>query len=284
MSKSAALREHFERRSLVRAVGAHNALGAKLVEESGFEAVWQSSFEVSASYGLPDASLLGMNEFLSAAASMNRAVEIPIIADCDTGFGGPLNAAFAAQEYEARGIAAICIEDKQFPKMNSFADGGQHLVPADVFAAKIEAAKAAQAGSDFVVIARTESLIAGLTVDDALARAHEYVDSGADAVLIHSKSTRPDEILEFGRRWSRRVPLVAVPTTYFSVTEAQLIEAGFSTVIYANQSIRASVQAMRDVLATINAHQTGAGVEGGISTMSDLFALQGMPTRFVATS
>ena len=284
MNKSADLRERFEQYRLVRAVGAHNALGAKLIEEAGFEAVWQSSFEVSASHGLPDASLLGMNEFLTAAASMDRAVDIPVIADCDTGFGGPLNAAFAASEYEARGIAAICIEDKQFPKMNSFADEGQHLVPSDVFAAKVEAAKAAQSGSDFVVIARTESLIAGLTVDDALERAHAYVDAGADAVLIHSKSARPDEVIDFGRRWGGRAPLVAVPTTYFQVTQTQLADAGITTVIYANQAIRASVHAMRHVLATIDGNETGSVVEGAISTMADLFELQGMPHQFVPSS
>ena len=284
MNKSADLRERFEQYRLVRAVGAHNALGAKLIEEAGFEAVWQSSFEVSASHGLPDASLLGMNEFLTAAASMDRAVDIPVIADCDTGFGGPLNAAFAASEYEARGIAAICIEDKQFPKMNSFADEGQHLVPSDVFAAKVEAAKAAQSGSDFVVIARTESLIAGLTVDDALERAHAYVDAGADAVLIHSKSTRPDEVIDFGRRWGGRAPLVAVPTTYFQVTQTQLADAGITTVIYANQAIRASVHAMRHVLATIDGNETGSVVESAISTMADLFELQGMPHQFVPSS
>ena len=283
MTKSAMLRDYFGAKQLAKAVGAHDAMGAKLVEEAGFDAVWQSSFEVSASQGLPDASLVTMTEFLTAASTINRAIDIPVIADCDTGFGGPLNVAFAVQEYEARGIAAIAIEDKHFPKLNSFSDGSQALVSIDDFAAKLEAAKAAQHSADFVVIGRTETLIAGGSVTDALLRSHAYADAGADAILIHSKSTSPTEVLEFASAWASRLPLIVVPTTYSTVTEAELIAGGIDLVIYANQALRASVKAVRDVLKQLKAASCGYDVDHSLASMAQIFDLQGMPGKFVTS-
>ena len=123
MNKSKNLRNLFSSHELIRVMGAHNALGAKLVEGSGFDAVWASGLEISTSYALPDANILTMTDFFNAASSMNEAVNIPVIADCDTGFGNSKNVIHLVKKYEAAEIAAVCIEDKLFPKVNSFIPG-----------------------------------------------------------------------------------------------------------------------------------------------------------------
>jgi phosphoenolpyruvate phosphomutase len=267
----------------VRAVGVHNGLTAKLVQQAGFEAVWASSFEISASHGLPDASLVTMTQYLDVAVSMDAVIDIPVIADCDTGFGGPMNVAYAVQRYAKAGIAAMCIEDKLFPKINSFAEVAQDLLDPREFALKIAAGKEALTSGDMVLIARTEALIAGRDVAEALDRCRVYVDAGADAVLVHSKSRKPDEVLAFASQWDLDVPLVAVPTTYHGVTEQELYSAGFRLVIYANQGLRAAVQGMRDVLKQLSDAGSAQVVDDRIASMQEVFALQGMPSRYGTT-
>jgi phosphoenolpyruvate phosphomutase len=274
-AKSRRLRELLRRESIVRIVGSPDCLSAKLVEEAGFDAVWVSSFELSASRGLPDASLVTMSEYLDAAELIDYGITIPVVADCDTGFGGPANVAYTVRRFERRGIAAICIEDKRFPKINSFADASHELVSADEFAEKVAAGKAAQQAPDFVFIARTEALIAGHDVGEALKRAHLYADAGADAVLVHSRSSTPAQVLEFGRQWRRDVPLVAVPTTYGDVDEATLFGAGYRMVIYANQTLRSHVKATREMLQAIGRAGRAAAVDGKIATIAEVFAIQG---------
>ena len=137
MNKTRKLRELFNSNELIRVMGAHNALGAKLVEKSGFDAVWASGLEISTSYALPDANILTMTDFFNAASSMNEAVNIPVIADCDTGFGNSNNVIHLVRKYEAAGIAAVCIEDKLFPKVNSFIPGRQELTSIAEFVGKI---------------------------------------------------------------------------------------------------------------------------------------------------
>jgi len=254
--------------------GAHDGLTAVLAEQAGFGAVWASSFEISAAAALPDASLLGMGEYLTATRQMNDAVTVPVIADCDTGFGNNLNVVHAVQQYEAAGVAAVCFEDKHFPKLNSFAGQGQDLVSAEEFASKIEAAKKAQRDPDFMVIARTETLIAGGTVDQALERAHAYADAGADALLIHSKDRTPERVVEFLRRWDRRLPAVVVPTTYFEWSAAAAWEAGAAIVIFANQGLRATVTATRSTLDHIVSNGSSADLEGSIASVKEIFGIQ----------
>ena len=275
-SKRRRLRELLCRGAVGRAVGAHDGLTAKLVEEAGFEAIWVSSFELSACRGLPDANLVTMSEYLDVAENIDSCVTIPVIADCDTGFGGPLNVACAVRRYERRGIAAICVEDKMFPKINSYAAVNHELVSTKEFADKIAAAKAEQSSPDFVFIARTEALIAGLETAEALERAYAYAEVGADAILIHSKSTRPDQIFEFAAQWDSSVPLVAVPTTYAGVDEKELTANGFGLVIYANHTLRAAVRAVREMLADLGRAGRAEAIDPQIAGMADIFALQGM--------
>ena len=274
--KSRRLRAALQESELVHVAGAHNGLGARLVENNGFDAVWASGFELSTSYALPDMSILTMTEYLNAARAMNDAVDIPIVADCDTGFGDRNNVAHMARQYEAAGVAAVCIEDKRFPKLNSFADGHQDLEDPGVFADKIAAGKGAQRGTDFMIIARIESFVAGAPVDEALRRARLYAEAGADAILVHSKSAGPHEVFGFMARWDDRVPVVVVPTSYYRVRAEELVKNRIRMVIYANQAIRASVQAMDETLGKIRKHAGTAAVEPAIASMRRLFALQGM--------
>lgn len=273
-SKAERLRSGLYGDECLIASGAYDGLGAALVEQERFDAIWSSSLALSASRRLPDASLLTMTDYLEAAVHMNSAASLPVIADCDTGFGNALNVAHAVHEFESAGIAAICIEDKVFPKLNSFIAVTQHLLPADEFAHKIATAKAAQRTSDFVVIARTEALITGAGMDEALRRLNLYADAGADAVLIHSKAPTPHEVVEFCARWQRPVPVVVVPTTYYTWSVEQAREAGVSLVIYANHTLRATVQVLSEVLREIREAGSSAGIEERIASMSDIFTLQ----------
>jgi phosphoenolpyruvate phosphomutase len=279
-AKRSRLRDLLRRPAVARAVGAHDGLTARLVEEAGFEAVWVSSFELSASRGLPDAGLVTMSEYLDVAENIDASVTIPVIADCDTGFGGPQNVACAVRRYERRGIAGICVEDKVFPKINSYAAAPQILVATKDFTEKIAAAKQEQSDPQFVFIARTEAFIAGLGVSEALERAHAYAAAGADAILVHSKSNRPDQVFEFAAQWDGSVPLVAVPTSYASVDEQALTAHGFGLVIYANHTLRAAVHAVRDVLAELDRAGQASAVDPQIAGMAEIFALQGMTAAY----
>jgi len=276
MNKAQKLRELFNKEGVIRIVGAHDGLSAKLVELNDFDGVWASGFEISASHAVPDANILTMTQYLEAASTMNDTVSIPVVADCDTGYGNSNNVMHMVRKYEANGIAAVTIEDKRFPKVNSYIPGRQELAPVAEFVGKILAAKNAQQTTDFMVIARIEALIAGWGQEEALRRAHAYVEAGADAILIHSKSSTPDEIVAFARAWDFSVPLVIVPTTYPMLTLEDINKLGIKMVIYANHGLRASVKAINEVLSEIKREGRLDTIESKIVTMSTVFELQGM--------
>ncbi|WP_405977506.1 isocitrate lyase/phosphoenolpyruvate mutase family protein [Streptomyces sp. NBC_00158] len=277
MNKRAMLREAIARDGeLSLAAGAHDGLSARLAQRSGFQVLWASGLGISASHAVPDESILTMTEFLAAARVMNDATDLPVLADCDTGFGDARNVARMVEQYERAGIAGVCVEDKVFPKRNSLGDGSQHQETVEGFAHKIRVAKKAQRTQDFVFVARIETFIAGGSKQDAVERADAYVEAGADAVLIHSKSRDGGEILDFGRSWGRTdVPLIAVPTTYPEVDAAQLRGAGFSLAVYANQALRASITAMAQSFAHISRHGSTRGLEEEIAGLREVFQLQG---------
>ncbi|MDD5085399.1 MAG: isocitrate lyase/phosphoenolpyruvate mutase family protein [Candidatus Omnitrophica bacterium] len=274
-TKAEKLRKLFAEKDLIRVVGAHDGLGAKLIERNGFDAVWASGFEIATSHAVPDANILTMTQHLDAAEVINDATSLPVIADCDTGYGNSNNVIHMVKRYEAAGIAAVCIEDKKFPKVNSFIDGRQELAPVHEFVGKIMAAKNAQQSRSFMVIARVEALIAGWGEEEALKRAEAYVTAGADAILIHSKAKTPDEIISFVEKWHRRAPVIIIPTKYPALTEDKMKQLGVKVVIYANQGIRAAIKAMDSTLAQIHKHGI-AGLDGKIATMEEVFELQGM--------
>ena len=196
------LAELLNSKPIVKVCGAFDAMSAKLVEFHGFDAVWAGSFAISATHAVPDASILTMTEFFDAASNMAETCKIPVIADCDTGYGGPSNVSHMVRKYENAGIAAVCIEDKTFPKQNSLLENGQNdLISEKEFVAKIIAAKEAKQNKDFMIIARVEALISGAGMNEALKRATAYEKAGADAILIHSKKKTPEEVFEFAESW-----------------------------------------------------------------------------------
>src|SRR5262249_4040034 len=185
-------------------------------EEAGFDAVWASGFGISAVQAVPDANILTLTETLEAVRRICAAVAIPVVADCDNGYGNAINVMRTASAFERAGAAGIRIEDNEFPKRCSFYAGvRRELVAPEEHARKIEAACSARRSPDFAVIARTEALIAGLGMDEALRRARAYADAGADAVLVHSKERDFGALRRLAARWQVRgapnVPLVALP-------------------------------------------------------------------------
>ncbi|CAM4031789.1 phosphonopyruvate hydrolase [Bordetella muralis] len=277
MNKNQALRAALESGKLFTAMAAHNPLAAKLAQEAGFDGVWGSGFELSASYAVPDASILSMGTHLEMMRAIASTVSVPLIADIDTGFGNAVNVHYVVPQYEAAGASAIVIEDKTFPKDTSLrTEGRQELVRIEEFQGKIAAATDARRDKDFVVIARVEALIAGQGQDEAIRRGIAYTEAGADAILIHSKQKTPDEILAFVRAWPGRVPLVLVPTAYPQLTESDIAALGkVGVVIYGNHAIRAAVGAMRQVFAQIRRDGGIKTVDGQLPSVKDIIELQG---------
>lgn len=261
---------------LFRIVGAHNALGARLAERAGFDGIWASSLEISASRGVLDESVLPMADMLHAAATMVDAVEVPIVADCDAGFGDASAVRRMTRQYASSGIAAVCIEDAAFPKRNSLAAKTHDLATIPEFCAKLVAAFRARGASDSpLLIARVEALIAGRGLTEAIRRAHAYREAGAEAILIHSKSRDPREVLEFVAEWDGSLPLVLIPTRYYTLSEARMRETGkVGMVIYANQGLRSSITAMRWAYRRILAEGLTSSLESRIATVQDIFDLQ----------
>ncbi|WP_437305007.1 isocitrate lyase/phosphoenolpyruvate mutase family protein [Sorangium sp. So ce388] len=277
MSKARKLRELMARPGPIVIIGAHNGLSAKIGEEAGFDGLWASGFEISASYAVPDANILTMAENLHAARMMNN-TSLPVIADCDNGYGNAVNVIRCVEEYEAAGIAAICMEDNIFPKRCSFYAGvKRELAEVEEHALKVRAAKAAQRDRDFVVIARTEALIAGWGMEEALRRGRAYADAGADMVLIHSKSKDPDEVLSFARAWDRpSTPLVCVPTIYRTTSVETLHKAGFKLIIFANHAIRSSIKAMTETLQTLKREMYTGSVDDKVVPLERVYQLVGV--------
>ncbi len=278
MHNATKFRALFQRPGIIKAVGAHDALSAKLIQQAGFDAIWASGFGISASLKcVPDASFVTSTEQLEVERNMVEAVSIPIIADCDTGYGNALNVMRTVNDHERAGVAAICIEDNVYPKRCSFYAGvRRELIAVEEHCGKIKAAKAAQTVPEFMVIARTEALIAGWGQEEALKRAEAYAQAGADAVLIHSKSPTFDELKAVAKAWSGRVPLVVVPTIFDGVSAAELEEAGFKVVIYANQVIRAGIKAMSEALDVIKQDTRPGSVNDRIVKLNDVYDLVGV--------
>jgi len=261
---------------IFHAMAAHNPLSAKLAEEAGFNGIWASGFELSAAYGIPDASLLSMTQHLDNTRAMASQVSIPIIADIDTGYGNAINVMHVVSAYEQAGASAVVMEDKKFPKDTSLLKGGrQELISVREFQGKVEAAAAARRTPGFGIIARTEALIAGKGVEEALTRANAYVEAGADMILVHSKSKSPDEILDFLDKWDGRVPVVLIPTSYPELNEERMKRTGkVGVVIYGNHAIRASVKAMQDVFAEIRRDGGIQNADKRIVPVTEIFRLQ----------
>jgi len=276
--KGRLLRDRMAESGLVQIMAAHSPLSARLAQEAGFDGIWASGFELSALYGLADVSLISMTQHLDMMRAMAERVDLPIVADIDTGFGNAVNVIHAVRQYERAGAAAVVIEDKSFPKVTSLvADGRQELLRIEEFQGKIEAACGARTDAGFLVIARNEALIAGLGEPEALNRAAAYEEAGADMILIHSKQKTPDEVESFVRAFRGKVPIVIVPTAYPEMTAARIRALGrIGMVIYGNHAIRAAVTAMQDVFAAILKDGGIQNVDKRIVSVEEIFRLQDM--------
>jgi phosphoenolpyruvate phosphomutase len=263
----------------VVAVGAHDAMSARLIGHYDFDAVWVSGFGVSAmAYGLPDLNLVTMSETLAVTRAIEGVTELPVVVDCDNGFGGFSNVVRTAVEFDRAGVAAVCIEDNLFPKRNSLYQGQskRELIPTREQARRLKAAVEGKDSELFVVIARVEALIAGHGVDAAIERATAYADAGADAILIHSKDKSLTEITDFLEAWRTTgitKPLVAVPTLFPDYTADELHEKGFSMVILANQPMRAAVKAMEETLEILDKQRKPAAADPTIASVDHVFDL-----------
>lgn len=275
LSKSARLRALLEGPELGFLMEAHDGLSAKIAEEAGFEAIWASGLSMSAALGVRDSNEASWTQVLEVLEFMADATGIPILMDGDTGYGNFNNVRRLVMKLCQRGIAGACIEDKLFPKTNSFIGDGQPLADMEEFCGKIKAGKDSQADPDFVLVARVEALISGWGLDEALKRAHAYRDAGADAVLIHSKQSSANEIMSFMREWDDSCPVVIVPTTYYGTPTDQFRAAGVNAVIWANHSVRASISAMREAARKIHDEESVVGLEDRIATVKDIFQLAG---------
>jgi phosphoenolpyruvate phosphomutase len=254
---------------------AHNGLSARIVEEAGFKGIWGSGLTLSASLGVRDNNEASWTQVLDVMEFMSDATTIPILLDADTGYGNFNNVRRLVRKLEQRNIAGMCIEDKLFPKTNSFINSEQQpLADVEEFAAKIKAAKDTQQDPDFCVVARVESLIAGWGLEEALRRAEAYYLAGADAILMHSKLKTADQILAFMREWGDKCPVVIVPTTYYNTPTSAYEEAGVSLVIWANHLLRACIKAMQQTAAQIYQEQSISSIEGQVVSVKEIFRLQ----------
>ncbi len=275
LSRSARLRRMLVGDELEFLMEAHNGLSARIVREAGFAGIWASGLAISAQFGVRDNNEASWTQVVDTLEFMADASDLPILLDGDTGYGNFNNVRRLVRKLEQRGVAGVCIEDKQFPKTNSFIGGErQPLAEIDEFCGKIKAGKSAQTDEHFSIVARVEALIAGWGMDEALKRAEAYRQAGADAILIHSKLKKPDEILAFAREWAGRGPLVIVPTKYYSTPTDVFRKAGISTVIWANHLIRAATSSMQAVAHEIHAQQTLVNVEDRIASVDEIFRLQ----------
>ncbi|MCG8547353.1 MAG: phosphoenolpyruvate mutase [Alphaproteobacteria bacterium] len=254
---------------------AHNGLSAKIVEETGFKGIWASGLTISSALGVRDSNEASWTQVLEVLEFMSDAASIPIMLDGDTGYGNFNNFRRLVNKLEQRGVAAVCIEDKLFPKTNSFIGSNQPLADIDEFCGKIKAGKDSQRDEDFSIVARVEALISGWGMDEALRRAEAYHEAGADAILIHSKKSTADEILSFTREWGDRCPVVIVPTTYASTPTQHFRDVGVSLIIWANHNLRSAINAMRETSRRIHEDESLHQVEDRVAALGDVFGLAG---------
>lgn len=275
MKKTTQFKNLLQSPSLEFIMEAHNGLSAKIVEEVGFKGIWGSGLALSAAMGVRDNNEASWTQVLDVLEFMSDATAIPIMLDGDTGYGNFNNMRRLVRKLEQRSIAAVCIEDKIFPKTNSFIEGNQPLAGIEEFCGKIKAGKDTQTDPDFCIVARIEAFIAGWGLNETLKRAEAYEKAGADALLIHSKLSKPDEISAFMKEWKGRCPIVIVPTMYYSTPTEVFRKAGVSLIIWANHVLRTSIAAMQKTAAKIHKDQSLINIENEIVAVKEIFRLQG---------
>jgi phosphoenolpyruvate phosphomutase len=218
-----------------------------------------------------------MSELVDATAIIRSGTDLPVIVDADTGFGGVLNVVRTVHELNDLGVACVCLEDKVFPRANSFADTQHDLLSTTEFCHRLLAARSCCA-PELVIAARTEALIAGRPIDEAIKRCRAYASEGqAELIVVHSKARDPSQVLAFAARWDLDVPLAVIPTTFFTLTCQRAFSAGIQVIIYANQALRAEIAAVGHALAQVRINGCSAPIEESIATVDEVFALQNLP-------
>ncbi len=274
MKKTTQLKKMLQSSELEFLMEAHNGLSARIVEQSGFKGIWASGLALSASLGVRDNNEASWTQVLEITEFMSDCTSIPILLDGDTGYGNFNNLRRLVRKLEQRDIAGVCIEDKLFPKTNSFLSDHQPLADIDEFCGKIKAGKDTQKDEDFCIIARVEAFIAGWGLEEVLKRAIAYHQAGADAVLIHSKKTSSDEIDLFMREWDNRGPVVIVPTKYYQTPTQTFRDLNISLIIWANHLLRTAIIAMQRTAMQIYESESLIDVEEHIATLDEIFKLQ----------
>lgn len=251
---------------------AHDALSGAIAKRAGFRGLWASGLSIASSLGYRDANEASWSQLVDVVERIVDATELPVLVDGDGGFGNFNNARLVARKLRQRGAAGIALEDTCFPKMNSFVGDRHPLADINEFSGRLRAVKDA-VGEELVLVARIEALIAGYGMEEAMIRASAYATAGADAILIHSRKSTPEEILSFASAWQNRLPVVIVPTKYYRTPASAYRDAGISTVIWANHSMRAAIAAMRRVCGRILAEEGIAGIEPDVATLDEVFEL-----------
>lgn len=264
MTAAARLRDVIARPGIVRAPGAPDSLGARLVERAGFPAVYMTGFGATASrLGTPDIGLLTQTEMAEHARNMVRAVSIPVIADADTGYGGPSNIHRTVREYVQAGVAALHLEDQVAPKRCGQM-AGIRLMEAREATLRLEAAVAARESDDLVIIGRTDALPA-IGIEEAIERARRYRDAGVDLVFVDGiRRIAEIEAVATGLPGPKVVSIVDGNETT-ALTAADLEEMGFSVVFYAVTTLFAAARAAADALAHLKVAGTPAGGPAAMS-------------------
>ena len=244
-----------EAHSPLSAIIGENTLIEKKGKKIGFDGFWSSSLTDSTVVGKPDNESLDFSQRLNGVDQIFEVTTKPLIMDGDTG-GKVEHFEMRIKSAERLGISALIIEDKKGLKKNSLLkDTSRQTQEGKIkFSEKISVGKKAQISDDFMIIARIESFILGKGLNDAISRAHSYIEAGADGIMIHSKSKNPKEVIAFSkvfRKSYKKIPLVSVPSSYNQISEKTLYENGFNIVIYANHMLRASYPAMQHVAKTI---------------------------------
>ena len=275
MRATTQFRQLLKQPGIIMAPGAYDCLTARLIEAAGFPAIYMTGAGTSvARMGYPDLALATMTEMLDNASQIASVVGIPVIADADTGYGGILNVRRTVRQYERSGVAALHLEDQEFPKRCGHLDD-KRVIPTEDMVQKIHAAVDARTDDDFTIIVRTDA-IAVTGWDDAMRRCDEYASAGADVLFVEALRT-PEQIEQAGRELD--VPLLY---NYVETGKSPLLSAGelekygFKIVIYPASGILSAMRAVQQTLATLKEQGTTAHLLDNMSSLQDCFEAVGL--------
>ncbi len=276
---SAALRRLLARPQMVVVPGAFDGFSSKLIERAGFEAVYMTGYGVSATYGQPDVGLTTMTEMVDRAKTIARSVNIPLLADADTGYGGIINVIRTIQEYEQAGVSGCHIEDQVFPKKCGSMKG-KEVIPAEEMVAKIKAALDARTDKDFVIVARTDST-AGYGLDEAIRRCQMYEKAGADAIMIMAPGS-PGDMARFNKAMSTPTIMIMGESERMvrnlrMIPNDELQRLGFKVALYPTALLFAAGGAMRRTLQELQKKGTTDGVIEQMMRFQEITDLLGLP-------